>query len=121
MVMNKSWMLVIVGALLVAEGLTTAVRAQSTVVYAVEYNQSTNLFGTIDLLSGTFTRLASIGSAKVNDIAYCPTNGTLYGISNSSVLITFNKTNGAITKIANLSTNTIESLAFLGGELWERS
>ena len=110
--MNKSWMLVIVGALLTAEGLATPARAQSTVVYAAEYGQSTNLFGTIDLLSGTFTRIASIGSAKVNDIAYCPTNGTLYGISNSSVLVTFNKTNGAITKIANLSTNTIESLAF---------
>ncbi len=110
--MNKSWMLVIAGTLLVAEGLDTPAQAQSTVVYAAEYNQSTNRFGTIDLLSGTFTRIASIGNAKINDIAYCPTNGTLYGISNSSVLITFNKTNGAITKIANLSTNIIESLAF---------
>ncbi len=112
MVMNKSWMLVIVGTLLVVEGLATPARAQSTVVYAAEYNQSTNRFGTIDLLNGTFTRIASIGNAKINDIAYCPTNATLYGISNSSALITFNKTNGAITKIANLSTNTLQSLAF---------
>ena len=112
MVMNKSWMLVIVGALLVAEGLATPARAQSTVVYAAEYNQSTNRFGTIDLLNGNFTRIASVGKAKINDIAYCPTNGTLYGISNTTALVTFNKTNGAITKIANLSTNTIQSLAF---------
>ena len=92
--------------------LAMSARAQSNVVYAVEYNQSTNRFGTIDLLSGNFTRIASIGSAMINDIAYCPTNGTLYGISNTTALVTFNKTNGAITKVANLSVGSIESLAF---------
>ncbi|HUA36983.1 MAG TPA: MBG domain-containing protein [Candidatus Sulfopaludibacter sp.] len=110
--MNKSWMSVIGGALLVAVGPAMPAWAQSTVVYAAEYNQPTNRFGTIDLLSGTFTRIASIGNAKINDIAYCPTNGTLYGISNTSVLVAFNKTNGTLTKIGNLSTNTIQSLAF---------
>jgi hypothetical protein len=87
------------------------VRGQS-IVYAVEFNQSTNRFGTIDLLNGNFTRISSIGKALINDIAYCPTNGTLYGISNSSVLVTFNKTSGAITKVANLSVSGIQSLAF---------
>ncbi len=110
--MNKSWMSVLLGALLVADSLATSARAQSNVVYAVEYNQPTNHFGTINLLNGNYTKFASIGSAKINDIAYCPTNGTLYGISNSAVLVTFNQTNGAITKVANLSTNNIESLAF---------
>jgi len=110
--MNKSWMLIILGALLVADSLVISARAQSNVVYAAEYNQPTNHFGTINLLNGNFAKLASIGSAKINDIAYCPTNATLYGISNSAVLVTFNKTNGAITKIANLSTNGIESLGF---------
>jgi MBG domain/MBG domain (YGX type)/Immunoglobulin I-set domain len=107
--MKKPWMLV-----LIATGMSLAMPAwaQNTVVYAAEYNQSTNRFGTIDLLGGTFTRIASMGNAKINDIAYCPTNGTLYGISNSSALVTFNKTNGAITRIANLSTNNIQSLAF---------
>ena len=105
-------MLIIVGALLVADGLATSARAQSNVVYAAEYNQPTNHFGTINLLNGNFVKIASIGSAKINDIAYCPTNGVLYGISNSAVLVTFNMTNGAITKVANLSTNNIESLAF---------
>jgi hypothetical protein len=110
--MNKSWMLMIAGALLVADGLATPARAQGNVVYAAEYNQPTNHFGTINLLNGNFVKIASIGSAKINDIAYCPTNGVLYGISNSAVLVTFNMTNGAITKVANLSTNNIESLAF---------
>jgi hypothetical protein len=110
--MNKSWMLMILGALLVADGLATSARAQSSVVYAAEYNQPTNRFGTINLLNGNFTTIASIGKALINDIAYCPTNGVVYGISNSSTLVTFNKTNGAITKVANLSVSGIESLAF---------
>ena len=91
--------------------VTLTANAQND-VYAVEYNQSTNRFGTINLLNGTFTRIASIGSALINDIAYCPTNGMLYGISNTTALVSFNKTNGAITKVANLSVTAIESLAF---------
>ena len=110
--MNKSWMLVTLAALLVADSLATSALAQSDVVYAAEYNQPTNHFGTIDLLNGNFTKIASIGKALINDIAYCPTNGTLYGISNSTDLVTFNKTNGAITKVATLSVSGIESLAF---------
>ncbi|MGA9779532.1 MAG: MBG domain-containing protein, partial [Verrucomicrobiia bacterium] len=110
--MNKSWMLVIVGALLVTEGPVTTARAQSTVVYAAEYNQSTNLFGTINLVNGNFAQISAFGKALINDIAYCPTNGMVYGISNSTALVTFNETNGTMTKIANLSTNTIQSLAF---------
>src|SRR5208283_4425514 len=47
----------------------------------------------------------------INDIAYCPTNGTLYGISNTTALVMFNKTNGAITTIGTLVSG-IESLAF---------
>ncbi len=110
--MNKSWMLVTLGALLMADNLASSARAQSYVVYAVEYNQPTNHFGTINLLNGNFSVIASVGKALINDIAYCPTNGTLYGISNSTTLVTFNKTNGTITTIANLSVSGIESLAF---------
>ncbi len=106
------WMFIFVGALLATGGLAVSTRAQSVPVYAVEYNQATNRFGTVNLLNGSFTEIASIGKALINDIAYCPTNGTLYGISNTTALVTFNQTNGAITKVANLSTNTIESLAF---------
>ena len=36
----------------------------------------------------------------------------LYGISNSAGLVTFNKTNGAITRVASLSASSIQSLAF---------
>ena len=105
-------MLILVGALLAAGGLTMSARAQSNVVYAVEYNQSTNRFGTINLLNGTFTKIASFGSALINDIAYCPTNGTLYGISNTTALVTFNETNGTIISVAAFSVKGIESLAF---------
>ena len=93
-------MLILVGALLAAGSLAMSARAQSNVVYAVEYNQSTNRFGTINLLNGNFTKISSIGSALINDIAYCPTNGMLYGISNTTALVTFNETNGAITRVA---------------------
>ncbi len=111
--MKKSWMLFLVGALLATGGLAMSARAQSNVVvYAAEYNQSTNRFGTINLLNGTFTKISSFGSALINDIAYCPTNGMLYGISNTTALVTFNNTNGIITRVAAFSVKGIESLAF---------
>ncbi len=111
--MKRSFMsfLVVAGLIPVAGSVTPSAWAQSTVVYAAEYNQSTNRFGTIDLLNGNFTKISSFGSTLINDIAYCPTNGTLYGISNTTALVTFNKTNGAITTIGNLVSG-IESLAF---------
>ena len=58
-------------------------------VYAMQFNQSTNLFGTIDLLNGSFTRLGSEGSTLFNDVAAAP-SGTLYGIVYSSSLVTLN-------------------------------
>lgn len=115
-IMNKTLIWAILSGLLLAACLVTSPAAQSSIVYAVEYNQPTNRFGTIDLLNGTFTKIAPLGTAKINDIAYCPTNGMLYGISNTSVLVTFNKTNGTIAKIANLSVNGIQSLAFRPGD-----
>ena len=94
-------------------GLGQTVQAQtSNVVYGAEYNLTTNRFGTINLLNGVFTQMSSLGSMVVNDVAYCPTNGKLYGISNSTALISFNLTNGSLTKIANFSVSGIESLAF---------
>ena len=106
-------MLILIGALLAAGSLAMSAQAQSNVVvYAAEYNQSTNRFGTINLLNGSFTKISSIGATLINDIAYCPTNGMLYGISNTTALVTFNQTNGTMTKVANLSVTGIESLAF---------
>ena len=110
--MKKSWMLILIGTLLAAGSSATSARAQSNIVYAVEFNQSNNRFGTVDLLNGNFTQISSIGSMLINDIAYCPTNGMLYGIYNTTALVTFNPTNGAVTTIANLSVSGIESLAF---------
>lgn len=87
------------------------VSAQTNTVFAVSYNQPTNSFGTINLTTGSFTKIHSIGRSNINDIAWCPTNGVLYGISNQSVLIKFNQTNGAITQVASLS-QSVSSLAF---------
>ena len=95
-----------------AGSLAMSTQAQSNIVYGAEYNQRTNLFGTINLLNGNFNRISTFGSAVVNDIAYCPTNGTLFAISNSTALVTFNQTNGAMLRIATLSASGIESLAF---------
>ena len=99
-------------AVLAAGGLALSARAQSNLVYAVEFNQANNRFGTIDLWNGNFTQIATIGGNLVNDLAYCPTNGVLYGILNSSTLVTFDKTNGAMTSIAPFSVGGIQSLAF---------
>jgi len=98
--------------LMAAGSLAMSTQAQSNIVYAAEYNQRTNLFGTINLVNGNFTKISTFGSAVVNDIAYCPTNGTLFAISNSTALVTFNQTNGTMLRIAPFSTNGIESLAF---------
>jgi hypothetical protein len=111
-IMKKSWMLILVGALWTVGGLALSAQAQSNLVYATEYNQTTNRFGTIDLVGGNFARISSYGTALINDVAYCPTNGMVYAISNSSALVTFNKTNGAIARVANFSVSGIQSLAF---------
>ncbi len=95
-----------------AGSLAMSTQAQSNIVYGAEYNQRTNRFGTINLLNGNFTKISTFGSAVVNDIAYCPTNGTLFAISNSTALVMFNQTNGTMLRIATFSTNGIESLAF---------
>ncbi|HMD55176.1 MAG TPA: hypothetical protein VKJ65_11560, partial [Phycisphaerae bacterium] len=110
--MKKSWILFLFGTLLTTGGLAISARAQSYLVYATEYGQQNNLFGTINLLNGDFTEISSIGRTKINDIAYCPTNGILYGISNTTALVKFNETNGTITEVANLNVNGIQSLAF---------
>ena len=83
-------------------------------VYAMQFNQSTNLFGTINLLNGSFTRLGSEGSTLFNDVAAAP-GGTLYGIINSSSLVTLNPANGATLNSVSFNVSGIESLAVSSG------
>jgi hypothetical protein len=109
--MKKSMMRFLFGALLATISLAMSARAQSNVVYAVEFNQSNNRFGTIDLWNGNFNLITNIGGTLINDLAYCPTNGMLYGIVNSTTLVTFNEINGTMTSIGNFNAG-IESLAF---------
>ena len=84
--------------------------ASGQTAYAVEFNQSNNSFGTINLLTGNFTTLGSEGSTLFNDIAASP-DGTLYGIISSSSLVTMNPVNGSVLSSVGFSVGGIESLA----------
>ena len=78
--------------------------------YALEFNQANNLFGTINLLTGSFTQLGTEGGTLFNDIAAAP-NGTLYGIINTTSFVTLNTNNGAVMSSVNFNVGGIESLA----------
>ena len=78
--------------------------------YAMQFNQSNNRFGIINLLTGGFTQLGTEGSTLFNDIAASP-NGQLFGIVNSTSLVTLNTNNGAILTSVAFSVSGIESLA----------
>jgi hypothetical protein len=94
---------------LVAGSLSVSARAQND-VYAVEF-LGNNRFGTINLMTGTFTQISSL-SGTYNDIAYAP-DGSLFGLyNNGASLVTFNNTNGVVTQVAPLSVPGIESIAF---------
>jgi len=78
--------------------------------YAMEFNQANNLFGTINLLTGNFTQLGTEGSTLFNDVA-AATNGNLYGIINSTSLVTLNTVNGTVLTTVTFNVGGIESLA----------
>ena len=78
--------------------------------YALEFNQANNLFGTINLLTGSFTQLGTEGGTLFNDIAASP-DGELYGIINTTSLVTVNTNNGAVSSSVNFNVGGIESLA----------
>jgi hypothetical protein len=78
--------------------------------YAMQFNQGNNSFGTIDLLTGSFTQLGSVGGTLFNDIAGSP-NGNLYGIVNTTSLVTVNTNNGTVLSSVNFNVGGIESLA----------
>jgi hypothetical protein len=110
-IMKKSTMLLLVGSLLAAGSLAMSARAQND-VYAVEFNTGDNGFGIINLMNGTFTEIASLGSTLYNDIAYAP-DGSLFGIANNgSSLMTFDKTDGTVTTVASLNVPGLESIAY---------
>ena len=122
-IMKKSWMVFFIGPLLVVGSLALSARAQDS-VYAVEFNQANNLFGTLDLLTGSFTQVgSSLGGTIYNDVAYNPANGTVYGIANNCVdLVTFNTMDGTVNEVAPFSGSNlpsggsgIESIAFQPG------
>ncbi|HUC85384.1 MAG TPA: hypothetical protein VL970_09350 [Candidatus Acidoferrales bacterium] len=99
-------------AICLAVGLMlSAPAASAQQAYAMEFDQSDNLFGTINLLNGDFTELGDEGSTLFNDIAAAP-DGTLYGIVNETSLVTVNVANGGISSTESLSPDGIESMAF---------
>jgi hypothetical protein len=110
-IMKNSRNLVLFGTLLAAGSLTLSAQAQNN-VYAVEFNTGDNGFGTINLMTGTFTQIADLGGTLYNDIAYSP-DGMLYGLANNGAsLVTFDRTTGNVTPVASLGGSGIESIAF---------
>jgi hypothetical protein len=91
--------------------MLSASTASAQVAYAMEFNQGNNLFGTVNLLNGNFTQLGSESGTLFNDIAAAP-DGTLYGIINSSSLVTISTNNGATLSSISFSVGGIESMAF---------
>lgn len=90
--------------------LFTSTSAFGQQSYALEFNQSNNRFGIINLLTGGFTQLGTEGGTLFNDIAASP-NGNLYGIINTASLVTVNINNGAVSSSVNFNVGGIESLA----------
>jgi len=90
--------------------LSASTSAFGQQVYAVQFNQANNLFGTINLLTGNFTQLGTEGSTLFNDVAASST-GKLYGIINSSSLVTLDTANGAVLTTVSFNVSGIESLA----------
>ena len=90
--------------------LFTSTSAFGQQAYALEFNQANNRFGTINLLNGSFTQLGSEGGTLFNDIAAAP-NGSLYGIINTTSLVTLNTDNGTVMSSVNFNVSGIESLA----------
>jgi hypothetical protein len=90
--------------------LFTSTSAFGQQAYALEFNQVNNRFGTINLLTGSFTQLGTEGGTLFNDIAAAP-NGALYGIINTTSLVTMNTNNGTVSSSVNFNVGGIESLA----------
>jgi hypothetical protein len=103
--LRNARMFYILAALMLSASAASAQQA-----YAMEFNQGNNLFGSVNLLNGSFTQLGSEGGTLFNDIAAAP-DGTLYGIINSSSLVTLNTANGATLSSVSFNVGGIESLA----------
>ena len=101
--------------ILCVAGALMPLQAQDN-VYAVEFNQANNRFGILDLLSGNFTQVSTLGGTIYNDVAYNSANGTLFGIANNcSDLVTFNTASGEVNEVNPLNVPGIESLALQPG------
>ena len=98
--------------------LFCATPAHGQTAFAMEFNQSNNRFGTISLLTGSFSQLGTEGGTLFNDIAATPA-GTLYGIVNTTSFVTLSSNNGAILSSVAFNVGGIESLALSpGGTLY---
>ena len=96
---------------LAAGSVAMSAQAQND-VYAVEFNTGNNRFGIINLMNGSFTEIASLGSTLYNDIAYSP-DGTMYGLANNGAsLVMFDKTDGTVTPVASMNVPGLESIAY---------
>ena len=90
--------------------LSAATPALGQTAYAMQFNQANNNFGTINLLTGSFTPLGSEGGTLFNDIAAAP-DGQVYGIVNTTSLVNLDTNSGAVLNSVNFNVGGIESLA----------
>jgi WD40 repeat protein len=66
--------------------------------------------GFIDIATGSFAVVGTVGSSNfINDVAFAP-NGTLYAISNTDELVTIDIWNGAVTAV--MPVPGLETLVF---------
>lgn len=89
--------------------LTCGTIYATPIVYGVTFNTDGQA-GFIDIATGAFTVVGTVGSSNfINDVAFAP-NGTLYAISNTDELVTINIWNGAVTAV--MPVPGLETLVF---------
>jgi hypothetical protein len=109
----RPWFTAAIAGLMMMMIWFTGTTGFGQLAYAMQFNQGNNQFGTINLLTGGFTQLGSAGGTLYNDIA-AATDGTVYGIINTTSLVTLNTNNGAVASSVNFNVGGLESLAIAG-------
>jgi len=78
---------------LFAPGLVRA----TPIVFGVQFTTNGEA-GTVDVATGSFTIVGSVGPHQINDVAYSP-GGAIYAIADEDELVTINPATGALTAV----------------------
>ncbi len=110
------WAIVALFSTTVFLSLGARLSADTIAYAAAAATDSSSVFGTLDLNTGAFSEISSLGGVFVEDLAMS-TNGTVYALAGSfsgdspAEFATINTSTGAITDIAALS-DPLTSIAF---------